>query len=169
LVRRFLLNFLCILLPLFCLFLLLCWFRSYLPPNWRWYNDRGRFVLLFWDGTMPPSSLRFDPANERFVGPTPLLAELNQKNTHRFLGISFIDGHVYTSMPLVFIIIPIWLPLIVGIALSTLFILARRRIYHRLKSGHCLQCGYDLRESKDNCPECGTPILAPLTANRRAV
>jgi hypothetical protein len=168
-VRRSLLNLLCILLPLFCIFLLFCWFRSYLPQNWRWYNDRGRFVLLFWDGTLSTGVTRFDPGSERFVGPTQLLAELNQKNTHRFLGITFIDGHVFTTMPLVFIIIPIWLPLIVGITLSTLVILARRRIYHRLKSGHCLQCGYDLRESKDNCPECGAAIPAPLTPNPRAV
>jgi predicted amidophosphoribosyltransferase len=66
------------------------------------------------------------------------------------------------------IIFPAWYPLALVSLPLLIYLLAQaiktpRRIIHRhrSKNGLCLQCGYDLRESKDRCPECGVPLLKP--------
>jgi predicted amidophosphoribosyltransferase len=60
--------------------------------------------------------------------------------------------------------IPLWqiqgilaLPLIAWLALAIGHRL-RQRLRDRL--GLCRRCGYDLRASRERCPECGTPIAA---------
>jgi len=47
------------------------------------------------------------------------------------------------------------------VAIASLFLLARLlsaisdQRYNRIAQRKCPNCGYDLRESKDRCPECG--------------
>ena len=55
--------------------------------------------------------------------------------------------------------VPLWMPTVV---FGVLFLSCRPLPFHRRrkrkKLGLCVKCGYDLRASKDRCPECGEAI-----------
>ena len=56
------------------------------------------------------------------------------------------------------LVIPFWF--VALLMLSPLGHLTRQHLRgrRRLEGSCCQKCGYDLRASKDRCPECGTPI-----------
>jgi hypothetical protein len=73
-------------------------------------------------------------------------------------------GSRQLSQPMQFwaVSVPLWLLVVVFGILPGIRVI--RMIFARIKrhgaqqKGHCTQCGYDLRASKDRCPECGTQI-----------
>ena len=62
------------------------------------------------------------------------------------------------------LIVPYWLVIVVGLVFPS--VQARRYFRQRKQRriGLCHKCGYDLRASKDRCPECGTPTPAKTEA-----
>jgi hypothetical protein len=46
-----------------------------------------------------------------------------------------------------------------AIVWTTWIIRKYRRELKRAREGLCMYCGYDLRQSKERCPECGEPIM----------
>ena len=50
----------------------------------------------------------------------------------------------------------LWVPALICLGGLYFSLLHGRRRRRRRKLGLCLKCGYDLRASKDRCPECGT-------------
>ncbi len=53
--------------------------------------------------------------------------------------------------------VPLWIPSVVFLVLGLSCVVPPAyRNRKRKKLGLCLSCGYDLRGSKDRCPECGT-------------
>jgi hypothetical protein len=66
-----------------------------------------------------------------------------------------------------YIWIPCWPLLIVTGVLPVYWMVSTARLRRRPSLGLCRHCGYDLRASKERCPECGAPIPpAPTTATR---
>jgi hypothetical protein len=56
--------------------------------------------------------------------------------------------------------VPLWFIVMMTLVLPSLWAIPRIRRWRRDLRGLCLVCGYDLRASKDECPECGAKIAA---------
>jgi zinc-ribbon domain len=56
------------------------------------------------------------------------------------------------------IMIPFWFICLVTAIPPYLWLRSYRRNHLAKLKGFCSKCGYDLRASKERCPECGTPI-----------
>jgi hypothetical protein len=74
-----------------------------------------------------------------------------------------LDGSFFgtTGSGEVFLSVPYWLLLVTTGVLPSIWI---RKRFHRNKCGRCRTCGYDLRATRDRCPECGTAIPATINA-----
>jgi hypothetical protein len=175
--RRWLLNLffaVSLLLVILCLY---AWARSYLPLNSRIDTSDGRLLIVYWEGRWRPNLRMIDPGDDKTYPGGGALWQLLQDtraggetriHEHNFLGFGSVSGP-HVTMHYHILAIPFWFFSTLALAAAVSALLLRRRYRFRLKFGHCLQCGYDLRESKDNCPECGAAIPAPLTVNPRAV
>lgn len=65
--------------------------------------------------------------------------------------------------------IPLWPFVLISAIVPSVVALRWWRKHRRQKRGLCRECGYDLRESRDRCPECGTPRTGANRAEAVAV
>ena len=70
-------------------------------------------------------------------------------------------GGPATSPKYVAIRIPLWLPTLLTLPLPLLRLRSLLRRRYRLKRNLCAECGYDLRQSPTQCPECGAAVPTP--------
>src|SRR4051812_7701911 len=122
-------------------------------PGRRWernafaYTSRGAFWNLAWTGVAHPAWPQVAPVNKK-AGAT------YDNATGGAVERWFIGRAVW---------LPYWVPA-AAFAVAPAVYAARttaRRRRERLRKGLCPRCGYDLRASPDQCPECGTRAPAP--------
>ncbi len=66
------------------------------------------------------------------------------------------DGYVIRNFPQGWrCVFPLWIPVLIFVICPLWLISPTSRRRKRKKLGLCLKCGYDLRASKERCPECG--------------
>lgn len=80
------------------------------------------------------------------------------RNLRSFLGFGWSTTRTPTQRHVT--TIPFWCPTLL-LTLVVGLLVYRRRLRTPMPEGLCQTCGYDLRASKERCPECGTPIPAP--------
>lgn len=61
------------------------------------------------------------------------------------------------------VVIPIWFLCVLTLSPLGLRLYRRRT---RLRTGHCVRCGYDLRGGHSRCPECGQAVAMSVEKHR---
>ena len=131
------------------------WLRSYLPLDWTVTARDGRVLVMFAEGNwaqyiMPKGAEqpRIDLAWSR--------ARTSPATHWEVLGFEYVSVRGSTSR-CALLAIPFYAVALPVAAVAAWSLYALRRSHPRFLPGHCRKCGYDLRQSKDRCPECGTP------------
>ena len=151
-------------------FALLAWGWSYLPSTFHVESRGGKLYLIYSDG--PIAS--FDSSTSDFHGYELMIGAMRGQaaKDHQWHGLGFEliagewprflpdSGGGAVMLPYVVLIVPYWA--VVGLAgLLLIAALWRVRRVRKLEhAGCCTACGYDLRFSRDRCPECGSVVEA---------
>ena len=80
--------------------------------------------------------------------------------------IPWFESQTVNMVQVSFLFLPLYIPVLILAILPFLTARRIRRRRKRKKLGLCLKCGYDLRGSKDKCPECGQEFETTCSAQR---
>ena len=163
------------------LFLAVCglWTYSYWHADGIcWINGKTTYGLIAFDGRLWLIRSVYEPSHEPFAQgwahvsmPPGYFRELQQLIRRNLSGRSCSGAGFWLAVGTVAndeyvnFLIPCWLPALLSFLWPAHRTWLLWRQCHRRRCGLCPTCSYDLRASKDKCPECGTPI--PTTSNEQ--
>ena len=168
---------------LLCLATTALWLRSEYRSD-TWSRQSGAEVYIFWSNAGRIGFRRLSDAPVRFDEPWHWTVTAAQEPLPRQPGFLGAIGFGAIDQLQVFFPksnapglhpfqvrsrdwwMPHWLPATIAAVPGAAWLMLRRRTRranNRRKSGRCQACGYDLRASRDRCPECGTPIPSDRT------
>lgn len=195
--KRCLLTILAWLSLLLCLTLAGLWARSYWHEDpWRlWMDSNSGWFLVSSSGritfarqevipTNPPSYASADCSIYRTLSVKSLRTSqitatgasltVPPRPGRGFAGFEYADwgNSGIASPPLGFrfraVTAPHWFWILLTGIPPAIWFHHRRRHALRLRRGLCLTCGYDLRASKERCPECGTLMQADAESHSQS-
>jgi len=116
--------------------------------------DRGPPVSLYLKDAYPPGK-HVETYHQELAS---LSATVDSEIPSFFLGFGFRASEPMDSdhSRAIAVIFPIWCFMAPGASLVLWHLLKRGKRAVRRRSGRCAQCGYDLRATRERCPECGT-------------
>ena len=166
--KRRLFNILSALSLLLCVVMALLWARSYwVVDSLAGYTDLRLVSVVSVQGSLRLRMIHFlqppDPVTVRHGWQTVPVVWKQSGRGH----LGFYVGNVsfsFAGSRTVDVDIPHWFLFGVSAVSPVWWCLRRRRNRLKERMGLCLTCGYDLRASKERCPECGTAIAADSAA-----
>ncbi|HZZ43719.1 MAG TPA: hypothetical protein VFE58_12340 [Tepidisphaeraceae bacterium] len=140
--------------------------RGYFAMDLLWLSHGSSYeVLCCMRGFLLGKHVEGNPSNLLHIPfyisgkPQSLSAMVSGPTSSSFLGNRFvkIQSHGVTEW---FVACRLWQVMILSFPMPAL--LLKRAIFRRRRAqtGHCPDCGYDMRASPDRCPECGRPSPA---------
>jgi hypothetical protein len=136
---------------LLCLWALLAWAWSYVPPKPHFVASRGSLLIANLD--LKDESIEAYGGAEQIV---PQMVHFGDEYEH-FLGFARVSGSYGMLGGFRIVVIPFWSIILLTAPAPLLWWRSVHRSRRWQASGKCTGCGYDLRGSPERCPECGTP------------